>query len=235
MKIVVHPDFSGLTDFIAELPQRFENEGEVVYTGRNILKKYQVNGYDIVVKRFRKPNIVNKIIYDNFRASKARRSYEFAGKLLSLGISTPLPIAFIEDKKFGIFRFSYFVSVFDSTASHVRKEMLGETDDFFLEKLAAFIADIHAKGVLFLDMSPGNILYHRNESDIDFLLVDINRMIFRKRIGFRQRAKNLERLARNMDVLKRLATFYAEHTEFDNESLIDEIMRYSQRFFHLKV
>jgi len=235
MKIVVHPDFSELADFIAELPQRFENEGEVIYTGRNILKRYQIKGYEIIVKRFRKPNIFNKYIYSNFRKSKARRSYEYAFKLLDAGIGTPQPIAYREDKKGIQFRYSYYIAIFETEYTHIRNQMLGNgIDAFFIEQLAIFIARIHEKGILFLDLSPGNILFKRSGNDVIFSLVDINRTYFRYRLSFNQRCRNFKRLTRRDDILEQLASFYAVYSHLDRSETIDRIFKYCHQFYKNK-
>ena len=73
MKVVINPKYNFLTDFIYHLPGCFFKDGETIYQGRNILKKYDIQGYRLIVKRFKRPNIINQIVYSFFRRSKARR------------------------------------------------------------------------------------------------------------------------------------------------------------------
>ena len=70
MKVVINPKYNFLTDFIYHLPGCFFKDGETIYQGRNILKKYDIQGYRLIVKRFKRPNIINQIVYSFFRRSK---------------------------------------------------------------------------------------------------------------------------------------------------------------------
>ena len=55
MKVVINPKYNFLTDFIYHLPGCFFKDGETIYQGRNILKKYDIQGYRLIVKRFKRP------------------------------------------------------------------------------------------------------------------------------------------------------------------------------------
>ena len=50
MKIVIHPDFMQTADFIKQLPQHFAQEGELLYEGRNEVRRYRVKNEWLVVK-----------------------------------------------------------------------------------------------------------------------------------------------------------------------------------------
>ena len=76
---------------------------------RNTLKIFDLKKKKIVVKSFKVPNILNKIIYTFFRKSKAKRSYEYALKLVTNNINTPKPIAYYETKKYFLLNKSYYV------------------------------------------------------------------------------------------------------------------------------
>lgn len=39
MKIVIHPEFADVSDFVRQLPQSFEREGELLYESRNVVKR----------------------------------------------------------------------------------------------------------------------------------------------------------------------------------------------------
>ena len=89
MKLILHPQFEHLRQFVEELPQRFSKEGEVLQDRRNTIKVFHVNGLDINVKRFRIPFFFNRIIYTFFRASKASKAYLNALEVLRRGFETP--------------------------------------------------------------------------------------------------------------------------------------------------
>ena len=103
MKIIIHPEFINTASFIKQLPQFFEQEGELLHNGRNKVKRYRVNNKEIVVKRYKRPNIIQRIVYTFFKKSKTERAYLFAGMLREKGFDTPHEVAYIERKKNGLF------------------------------------------------------------------------------------------------------------------------------------
>ena len=94
MKVVINPKYNFLTDFIYHLPGCFFKDGETIYQGRNILKKYDIQGYRLIVKRFKRPNIINQIVYSFFRRSKARRSFDYSLEVQKRGFGVADPIAY---------------------------------------------------------------------------------------------------------------------------------------------
>ena len=233
MNIVVNPKFSRLRSFVENIPTNFENNGELIYTARNQLKKFTVEGYDVIVKRYRRPHFINRIAYSFVRPSKAKRAYEYALKLLALGVDSPAPIAYIEEINGGLLDLGYFISIYENDVLDVRNLMFGiQKNDNLLEELAKYIADIHSKGVLHLDMSPGNILYRKEENGFHFTLVDINRMQFLTTISNEKRYKSFKRLCENEAVLTKLAQFYAVASGLDVSETVSEINKYSSEFFN---
>jgi len=232
MKIVINPAYAVLTKFISEIPVLFEQEGELVYIARNQLRHYSVEGYDIIVKRYKKPHLINRIAYTFFRPSKAKRAYEYAFKLLALGVQSPVPIAYIEDSECGLLTLGYFVSIYEKDYSHIRELMDGtQKDELLLKALSLYIADIHKKGVLHLDMSPGNILYKKEVPNFKFTLIDINRMQFLSTVSKDKRFKSFKRLSENESVLTKVAKLYAAAANLDETESVEKINLYSSKFF----
>jgi len=235
MKIVINPAYQALDSFITSIPDLFEQEGEMVYNERNQLKHYSVKGYDVIVKRYKIPHIINRIAYTYFRPSKAKRAYEYALKLLQLGVNTPSPIAYIEQYKGGLLTRSYFFSIYEKEYSVIRELMAGtQKDDLLAKNLAYYIADLHQKGVLHLDMSPGNILYKKDKNHIQFTLIDINRMQFRPVVSSEERYKSFKRLSENEVVLTEIAKLYALAANLNVTESIKKINLYSSNFFSSK-
>ena len=125
MKVVTNPAYPFLTLFLSHLSDRFETEGTTIYEGRNMLKRFNIEGCELVVKSFKVPLFVNRVVYTFFRKSKARRSYEYAFELLKRGSSTPEPLGYIEVYKHGLFKYSYSVSAY-SEATDIREYMNGQ-------------------------------------------------------------------------------------------------------------
>ena len=232
MKVVINRKYSSLKSFVENLPTNFSKEGELIYKERNILKCYSVEGYNIVVKQYKKPHLINRFVYTFFRPSKAKRSYEYALKLLELGLETPAPIAYIEEFKCGLLTYGYLISIFEKDYSDVRDLMDGiQIDDDLLKELVIYIANLHKNGVLHLDISPGNLLYKKDKNEVHFTVVDINRMQFPDEITTEMRYKNFNRLSENAEVLTKIAKFYAAATNLNERESIEKITKYSARFF----
>jgi len=232
MKIVINPKYNELTSFVNSIPSRFGLEGEMIYDERNQLKRYSAEGYDLIVKRFRKPHIINQIAYSFIRPSKAERSYRYALLLLEKGISTPSPIAFIEDKKAGLLNYSYYICLFEKEYSHIRKQMLGEEGGkVFQKELAIYIAGLHNKGILNNDLSPGNILFRKEGTQVLFSLIDINRMRFMKNIPLETRYKNFKRISENTNILTYMAKEYAKACSLNEEEAVRQVNKYCAEFY----
>ena len=232
MKIVINPVYNILESFISNIPDRFDQEGDLVYTARNQLKHFNVEGYDVIVKRYKEPHLINRIAYTYFRPSKAKRAYEYAFKLLKLGVDSPAPIAYIEQFNSGLLTYGFFISVYEKNYSVIRDFMSGiQTDELLLKALSLYIADLHAKGILHLDMSPGNILYLKETDNYHFTLIDINRMQFLPSVSTVKRYKSFKRLAENESVLTIIAKLYAEAAHLNVTEAVMEINRYSNKFF----
>jgi len=235
MKAVINPSFKNLNAFISNIHTHFEKEGEEIYNERNIIKKYSIEGRDIAVKRFKKPILINRIIYTFFRKSKARRSYEHGLLLLEKGIATPASIAYIEEKKYGLLSLSYYLCLYEKDCSTIRRQMLGqEGGKPFQKQLALYIADLHKKGVLQKDLSPGNVLFCVKDKQISFSLIDINRMRFMSKIPIKTRYKNFKRLTENKEIITYMAQEYAEACSLNTQETVSMINKYNDAFLKLE-
>jgi len=106
-----------------------------------------------------------------------------------------------------------------------------QKDELLLKALSLYIADIHKKGVLHLDMSPGNILYKKEVPNFKFTLIDINRMQFLSTISKDKRFKSFKRLSENESVLTKVAKLYAAAANLDETESVEKINLYSSKFF----
>ena len=79
---------------ILAVADNFDGVGELIFSGRNRLRRVTVGGADVVVKRYKRFNAVRKVTR-RFRPSKARRAYHNALRLIELGIKTPAPLAYV--------------------------------------------------------------------------------------------------------------------------------------------
>ena len=118
MKVVINPDYAHLKPLIDNIEKYFQASTEILYNQRNQIRvvsydananeSKKVNCEEYVVKSFKIPNALNRIVYRYFRSSKAKRSYQYS---LKIGKEfCPEPVAFLEDRAGGLLGKSYFVS-----------------------------------------------------------------------------------------------------------------------------
>ena len=232
MTIVINDKYKDLKNFIHAIPDSFETSGEVIYDERNKLKAYSIAGKEIVVKSFKIPIFLNRIIYTFFRASKAKRSYKYAFRLLENNILTPEPIAYIEHKRWGLLCKSYYISIYERDTSHVRQVMSGETyDENLIRAVAKLTAEMHSKGIFHRDISPGNILFRIKENQYTFFVIDINRMEFRKSIPEEDRYDSFKRLTCDSRVIDCLGQEYARCAGLDPDKTVRKIKKACGNFF----
>jgi tRNA A-37 threonylcarbamoyl transferase component Bud32 len=215
--IKVHEKYTHLTPFIKSLPNLFKKgKGKVIYKGRNELREFHVQGIDVVVKSFRKPNIANQIIYGTFRSSKAQRSYEHAELFLKAGIGTPEPIGYLTERTGFLFQRSYYVCLKSEcpyTFYDLVKNDFPRYDEI-VQAVAKVTALIHDKGYLHKDYSATNILFRDDKEEIKIEIIDLNRMYFGK-IGIEKGCKNFDRLPQTDRILPILSQTYAQIRNLD--------------------
>ena len=88
----------------------FVSNGKLIKDSRNTIKSFNIDNLKLNIKRFKKPNFFNKIIYTFFRSTKAQRSFDYAKKLIELGIATPKPIFYYNKFKSGLIFQSFYCS-----------------------------------------------------------------------------------------------------------------------------
>lgn len=233
MRVIINPKYVHLQKQIENIPDLFENEGNVVYDGRNILKRVNIDNVDVVVKSFKKPHIINRVVYSFFRQSKAERSYIYSMELQKHGFETPEPVAMIEQYQGGLLSRSYYICCYDSGET-VRGLMGGkvEGNEDRLLAFARYTATLHQAGILHLDYSPGNILIHRNTSNqYSFSLVDVNRMRLLSDIDCDTVCRNMCRLCTSQEVLIYIMTEYASIRGWDVKHTVDLSLYYTNQFF----
>jgi len=227
-RIFVNPKYKELEPFIATIPAIFSREGVIIHKGRNELRLFKTEKYNLVVKSYKKPNLANKIIYDLFRASKAERSYSYALKLLNAGIASPEPIGFLIEKSGLFFNQSFFLSLqsecpYDYYDLNKRPF---ERKEEILRAIALVTAQMHKNGFLHKDYGGGNILFDDRKKTIRTEIIDLNRMRFCK-IGIKKGCKNFERLVASEETLEILGKAYAKDRNFDEKECLTLIKKHN--------
>jgi hypothetical protein len=234
---IVHNDFIAYSDALYQWTQNFDTEGEFVVKGdRNTIKKHKIEGVCLNGKKFKTPNFFQALVYQFLRKSKARRSFEYASKLIDLGIHTPFPIAFYEKYSFGL-KESYYISQqldYDFDFRVLNHHPKWPNRQEILEQMAAFTFQLHEQNVHFLDHSPGNtLIVEKHPGAYEFYLIDLNRIRF-ERLSFHQRMKNFRRLWLSKTMISIMVPVYAK-LYGKSEVETHRLMTYYSRKFQRKV
>ena len=233
--IVIHKNFLSKDKEIKKCIRDFSSSGILFGDGqRNKIKLFDLNGRTINIKSFKVPNVINQIAYKYFRKSKARRSYEYANRLLENGIGTPQPIAYTENFTITGLEKSFYVS------EHLQVELtfreLVEIPEYpdhenVLRQFTRFSFDLHEKGIEFLDHSPGNTLIKKiSEKQYEFFLVDLNRMNFHVEMDINMRMKNLSRLTPKKEMIQIMSDEYAQLYNKSVQEIFDKMWNYTCEF-----
>jgi len=223
-------------DILEVYISNFYNSGKIFSGGnRNTIKLFELDGKTINIKSFKIPHFINKIAYRYFRKSKAKRSFEFATRLLEMNIGTPQPIAFYENYDFVGLKDSYYVcehlaDVFEFRDLVENKSFENRTK--IIRQFAQFSFKMHQKGIEFLDHSPGNTLIQKRlDGDYEFYLVDLNRMNFHSSMDFELRMKNLSRLTPHKEMIEIMSSEYAKvYPEKKETEILAKMWFYTNEF-----
>ncbi|WP_315302442.1 lipopolysaccharide kinase InaA family protein [Tannerella forsythia] len=184
MRFAIHPAYSGdeVETFLEQLPMMFDGEGEMLYDKRNQVKRFVLpSGCPVIVKRFKKPILIQRIIYGFFRKTKAQRAYLYAAVLRHRGFGTPHEIAYLEQRRRGLLSHCYFLAEEDGApAIYERLVAQHPFDRVIADDFAALVAALHQKSILHGDLNPTNVLFRtRDDGHYTFSLIDTNRMRFK--------------------------------------------------------
>ena len=226
--IFINPQYEELRKFIQSLPETFCASGEVIRNIRNEVRVIKTENYKLVVKSYKVPGFINKFVYGRLRKSKAERAYEYAMLLLSKGIGSPAPVAYITEKKKGLFYKSYFVSLFSECPYNYYNllEMEFERKNEILGSIARTTAKMHENNFYHQDYTGGNILFDDKKSIIPVELIDLNRMSFHK-INITAGCKNFGKLYATEEMLEIMAKAYANTRGYNEERCVSLVKKYN--------
>lgn len=227
MKIIIHPKYQSASAFIARLPEAFETEGEVIYAGRNVVKRFNTAYGEWIVKRYKKPNFIQRLAYTFWRKSKAERAFLYAGILNSIGIDTPEGIGYVECRQNGLFHTGYFISAaYNYPPLHPVLVTSIDFDKQLASALASFLVSMHRKGFMHGDPNPANILYHTDEEGkFCFSVIDTNRSVFKASLSRKECLDNLKRVTHRRDLLQYVVEEYAIGRKWNVRQSVEQVMR----------
>lgn len=205
-------------EFLENLPQYFPHNGTIIHHARNQIRVMDMNGKKINVKKYCIPPIVNRILYSiGLRRPKAKSTYVNAQEIIKRGFATPQPYAYILERKKGLLYHSYFIS---EQVEGVKTIRHNSSDKKMISALAEYTAQLHEKGLMHKDFTPGNILYKEENGKYHFVLVDINRFHCKnKPIGLGGVCKNLMQPFNDDELIKFFVFEYAKYRKI-NTSIV---------------
>ncbi len=231
----LYPGHEGLASFMRSLPDAFaRGEGTLIHDGRNQLRILACEGVEYVVKSYKVPILLNRLVYGLLRPSKAERALLNAQRLMRIGIGLPQPVGYINIRHGLLFTHSYMVTV--RSRCPYRYDMLLSRQFDCLEQVCREVgrctALMHEHGMYNMDYSRGNILFDlsprpteqggRMVSDmragvrVHLEMVDLNRIRF-GRVDMRKGCRNFDRLPATADMHRWMAEEYARVRGFDPE------------------
>ena len=180
---------------------------KTIHWGRNYIyaaeMKTPAGILPVVVKQFKNQGL-KKRIERRLRGSKAERSWHVAKGLAGAGLGTPEPILWVEsDRSEGP---SFFVARLVTGAVEVRQFFRRLNDDpkagefpevdeaAFLGRLGRLARSINDAGIVYRDLSMGNVLAVQRDGELDLYLVDFNRARMGRTPGVVRRTRDICRL-----------------------------------------
>lgn len=215
-------------DLLLNIREYFKDaDNEVLFDRRNVIKIVDFNNTKYVVKSFKVPHLINKVVYTFFRETKASKSYFNSVKIFD---HVPKPIGYIEFKKLGLLHDSYYISEEFKYDLTIREPLLDSNysnKDEILKEFAQFTFELHQNNIFHKDYSPGNILIQKKEDDYSFKIVDVNRMVF-KELTLDEKLDNFSQLWAKDEDLEIIIREYASLANLDVSLALEKALKYSQ-------
>lgn len=225
IKTVIDDTHTGNKDLVAAIVQGQVEAAQTFCDQRNVVYLVRSGDAEWVVKRFKRPTLINRFAYTFLRPSKAKRAYLYSYRYLASGIDTARSVAYAEVYRGGLFHTGYYISEYtplpDLTQVYGLDE--GERRKLFRD-FAAFTARMHEAGIIDMDYNVRNVLWRRMEDGhYHFTLVDINRTKFRS-----PRPKDCARALTTSVALDEFIDEYCRIRRIDRERF-DKLLRAGSR------
>lgn len=212
---------------LRDIRSRFAEGGEVLFAARNTIKQLEFataeGSKTMVVKRFRKPNIFQRLYYTLACTSKARKAFHNGCRLLERGMQTPAPYACVEIYECGLLAEYYYLCDRLDAAPIADGLPVYGTEAFnqrMADDFGVFVAQLHERGILHYDLNSTNVRYIlQPDGHYAFSLIDINRMKFCAEgatIPLADCLENMTRFTGRVDIVEYVAHQYAIARQMDD-------------------
>ncbi|MBI2307250.1 MAG: hypothetical protein HYU78_08095 [Rhodocyclales bacterium] len=169
----------------------------------------RADGAKLVVKQPVRMHLHKKLL-DRFKPSKGLRSWNGTSELLRRGVAAAPPVAWFEKEGDRSLTQNFYVCEYvpaEFTARELvsafaagEKTFAGVDEETAYRQLAAYLLTMHGRGILFRDLSGGNILIRRTDAGgLAFSLIDTGRIrVFRGPLPLRERFADLVRICNKL-------------------------------------
>ena len=164
-----------LSKMMAELNKSME-AGQVLKRGNtSFVSRIQLNGNDVVIKRYNHQGLWHSLRH-TIKGSRARKCWLFGHRLIWLDIPTARPLAFIEQRKYGLIQQSWILNEYIE-GQNIR-EYLSDADideqkrQEVLAKTNILLEKIVEHRITHGDLKATNILIHNGQP----VLIDLDSM-----------------------------------------------------------
>ena len=235
---IIAPGNEHMAPVVEHVADVFDShQGTLLHQGRNEIRRITIGtGKPVIVKRYKRANIVQRIAYTLFRPSKCRRAYEYAARFRQLGIGTPRGLAYAELACCGLFRDGYFFC--EECSWESAKKTLpdeGSYDAQLADAVVALVVELHKKGVLHGDLNLSNILFTKTADGYQFMLIDTNRSHFLEHEPSREQCIcNLMRITHRRDLFEHIFRTYGKLRGWSPDATYASGLAALERFEHRK-
>ena len=153
---------------------------------------------NVVVKQYR-AGCLGRLLKNIFRGSAGRKAWIAGNGLRVYGFNTPLPLALVEKRIFGIPINSYLLMEEVKDSLEMDRYILKHFDNRkYLKKKIALInsfaktlGKMHNQNIFHHDLKTCNIMVKEKGESFDFTFLDFDKVSFDEGISVRKRVKNL--------------------------------------------
>lgn len=231
----INPRYAASPDVEAEIKSfvsAFESSGETIFQNRrNTIKMFAADSLhrEVVVKRYGNKGLL-KQFFSLFKKSKAQKAFDNGLMLEAVGIATPEPIAYVNERSGRWMKACYSVTAYtpDTALTPLLERPLPDAEA--VKALARLTAAMHDSGIVHRDLNSSNVLQHTDSNgQLALSLIDINRMRHRAdrrpltRIA--DYAHDLLRFTGRLDVFLPVAYEYARLRGFDAEPFVRRLTK----------
>lgn len=236
MQLELSSTYESMRPVLSDLLNRFESEGVVLHDARNQIRQIETKDGNVwVVKRFQAPKGIQRLVYSFFRTPKAERAFRNALRLQQAGIPTPEAVGYAIEKK-GLIQESFLITRPAGLSRNFYEFRYHDAAGYedIIEAFAQLVAKMHQKGIYHLDLSPGNILFDKQDKQIRFAIIDINRMRFGKPVNIAEGCRNFCRLWGRIDLMETIGKAYAHAQGWNEKDVTALIVRAWKQYWNIK-